>query len=72
METYKGMITYISVKRGFGFICLDGSEETVFFHAGGCVSPPDFTEYREGQTVEFIITDDKKGRSKRAIGLVIR
>lgn len=72
METYKGTITYIARNRGFGFIRLDDSEETVFFHAGACVSPPDFTEYREGHTVEFCLIDDRQNRSKRAIGLVIR
>jgi cold shock CspA family protein len=72
METYTGTITYISRSKGFGFIRLDDSEETVFFHAGGCVSPPDFAEYREGHTVEFCLIDDKHGRSRRAIGVVIR
>lgn len=72
METNCGTVTYISRSKGFGFIKLDDSEETVFFHAGACVSPPDFEEYREGHTVEFCLIDDRQGRSQRAIGLVIR
>jgi cold shock CspA family protein len=72
METFTGTILYISRKRGFGFIRLDDSEETVFFHAGACVAPPDFADYREGHTVEFCLIDDRQGRSQRAIGLVIR
>jgi len=72
METYTGTITYISRSKGFGFIRLDDSEETVFFHAGGCVCPASFDEYREGHVVEFLLTNDRRGRGKRAIGLVIR
>ena len=72
MGTYTGTITYISRSRGFGFIRLDDSEETVFFHAGACVAPPDFADYREGHTVEFCLIDDRQGRNKRAIGLVVR
>ncbi len=73
METYSGIIQYISRQRGFGFIKLETGEE-VFFNAAGCVSPPDFAEYREGHTIEFFLTDDKhkRGSGKRAIGLVIR
>jgi len=72
METYRGTIIYIARKRGFGFIRLDDSEETVFFHAGGCVCPASFDDYREGHVVEFLLTNDRRGRGKRAIGLVIR
>lgn len=72
METNRGTITYISRKKGFGFIQLDDSEETVFFHADGCVAPPDFAEYKEGHICEFCLINDRQGRGKRAIGLVIR
>jgi len=72
METKSGIIISLVRKKGFGFIKLDDSEETVFFHAGACVSPPDFEEYREGHTVEFCLIDDRQGRSQRAICLVIR
>ena len=73
MGTNTGTILYISRKRGFGFIRLETGEE-VFFNAAGCVSPPDFADYREGHTVEFFLVDDKhkRGSGKRAIGLVIR
>lgn len=72
METFSGTVIYISRSRGFGFIRLDDSEETVFFHAGACVAPPDFADYREGHTVEFCLIDDRQGRSQRALGVVIR
>ncbi|NLZ80395.1 MAG: cold shock domain-containing protein [Clostridiales bacterium] len=67
MKTKKGIIVTIQALRGFGFIRGE-DEQKIFFHASGVINP-EFEELKEGNRVEYLEEDSKKG--KRAIGIVV-
>lgn len=70
METKTGIITFIAVKRNYGFIQCDDGPERLFFHGSACISPDNLSEFREGMPVEFMIHSDEKFGTK-AIGVVV-
>lgn len=69
LETKKGIITGINLKRYFGFIRDENGDE-LFFHGTGVVSPTDFTKLKAGLNVEFLDIKDALGR-RRAIRVVV-
>jgi CspA family cold shock protein len=56
----EGIIEKVFVEKGFGFIKADGHEKGIFFHASS-VEGIDFEQLREGDNVEFELTETPKG-----------
>ena len=51
-----GTVKFFNDAKGFGFITEEGSNKEHFVHISGLVY-----EIREGDTVEFDLTEGKKG-----------
>ena len=58
-ERSQGTVKWFDSKKGYGFIHLDDGND-VFAHYSEIVSDG-FRSLKEGQKVEFEITDGKKG-----------
>ena len=52
----KGTVKFFNESRGFGFIAEEGSDQEHFVHKSGLID-----QIREGDTVEFELTEGKKG-----------
>ena len=52
----KGTVKFFNDAKGFGFITEEGSDKEHFVHISGLVD-----EIREGDQVEFELTQGKKG-----------
>jgi len=52
----KGTVKFFNDAKGFGFITEEGSDKDHFVHISGLID-----EIREGDTVEFDLTEGKKG-----------
>jgi CspA family cold shock protein len=52
----KGTVKFFNDAKGFGFITEEGSNQEHFVHISGLID-----EIREGDTVEFELTEGKKG-----------
>lgn len=52
----KGTVKFFNDAKGFGFITEEGSNKEHFVHISGLVD-----EIREGDDVEFDLTEGKKG-----------
>jgi len=52
----KGTVKFFNDAKGFGFISEEGSNEEHFVHISGLID-----EIREGDVVEFELTEGKKG-----------
>ncbi len=70
METQRGTIIARLWNRGYGFIRAEDGKD-IYFNEAACIMPADFRDLREGHEVEFVVTEDRKGRP-RAIGVVVR
>ena len=57
----QGKITKLVSDRGFGFI--SGEREEVFFHHSS-VADAGFDNLKEGQTVDFELETENRGRGK--------
>ena len=52
----KGTVKFFNESKGFGFIKEDDSTKEYFVHVSGLID-----EIREGDSVEFELTEGKKG-----------
>ncbi len=52
----KGTVKFFNESKGFGFINEEGTEKEHFVHVSGLID-----EIREGDTVEFELTEGRKG-----------
>ena len=52
----KGTVKFFNESKGFGFIIDDESKQEYFVHVTGIID-----EIREGDEVEFELTEGKKG-----------
>jgi len=52
----KGTVKFFNETKGFGFIIEEGSKQDYFVHVTGLID-----EIREGDDVEFELTEGKKG-----------
>ena len=52
----KGTVKFFNDTKGFGFITEEGSDKEHFVHISGLID-----EIREGDEVEFELTEGKKG-----------
>ena len=55
----KGTIARI-MDKGYGFIKVDGEEKDLFFHSNE-LQGVDFDSLKEGDAVEFEVTEGQKG-----------
>ncbi len=71
LETKKGWISGINLRRYFGFI-VDESGENHFFHGSGVICP-DFEQLKAGMPVEFFVVQVMQGEQQRskAIGVSV-
>jgi CspA family cold shock protein len=51
-----GTVKFFNDAKGFGFITEEGSDKDHFVHISGLID-----EIREGDTVEYDLTEGKKG-----------
>lgn len=56
----QGTIKRIMSDRGYGFILAPDQEDDIFFHQSN-VADNKFTQLREGQKVEFEMSEGRKG-----------
>lgn len=61
----KGTVKFFNDSKGFGFIKEDETEKEHFVHISGLVD-----EIREGDSVEFELTEGKKGLNAIDVKLV--
>lgn len=52
----KGTVKFFNESKGYGFITEDGNNKEHFVHVSGLID-----EVREGDVVEFELTEGKKG-----------
>ena len=52
----KGKVKWFIETKGFGFITEDGTNQEFFVHVSGLID-----EIREGDAVEFEVTEGRKG-----------
>ena len=58
----KGTVKFFNESKGFGFIIEDDSNKEYFVHVSGLVD-----DIREGDSVEFEITEGKKGPNATSV-----
>ena len=61
----KGTVKFFNDAKGFGFIKEDETEKEHFVHISGLVD-----EIREGDSVEFELTEGKKGLNAIDVKLI--
>jgi len=62
----KGTVKWFSDQKGYGFITPEGGKKDVFVHYSA-VQNEGFKSLREGDTVEFEITDGPKGEQAQNV-----
>lgn len=57
---HKGTVKWFNVKKGYGFIIDDETNNEIFVHFSA-VSMEGFKELKDGECVEFEVIDGDKG-----------
>ena len=60
-----GTLKFYNSAKGYGFIAPDDGSKDVFVHASA-LEQSGIDSLNEGDTVTFVLEDDKKGRGKQA------
>lgn len=66
MEREKGTVKWFNDAKGYGFIAPDSGSEEVFVHFSA-IGGDGFKTLKEGEPVEFEITDGPKGKQAQNI-----
>jgi len=61
----KGTVKFFNESKGFGFIVEEGTNKEYFVHVSGLID-----EIREGNDVEFELTEGRKGLNAVNVKLV--
>lgn len=61
----KGTVKFFNESKGFGFIVEDGTNTEHFVHVSGLID-----DIREGDAVEFELTEGRKGLNAVDVALV--
>ena len=57
-----GLVKWFNTRKGYGFISREDGGRDVFVHYSSIVVPDDsFRDLREGQRVEFILSESERG-----------
>ncbi len=57
-----GLVKWFNTRKGYGFISRDDGGRDVFVHYSSIVVSDDsFRDLREGQRVEFILSESERG-----------
>lgn len=62
----RGTVKWFSDQKGYGFITPEGGKKDVFVHYSA-VQGDGFKSLREGDTVEFEVTDGPKGEQAKNV-----
>jgi CspA family cold shock protein len=65
----QGKIARLVADRGFGFINRDGEEKDLFFHSSE-LQGVDFKDLREGDAVQFEVSESPKGPNATKVSKV--
>ncbi|MBI1804456.1 MAG: cold shock domain-containing protein [Ignavibacteriae bacterium] len=65
-----GKVKWFDGKRGYGFIIPEDETVEVFVHFSSIKSETDFKTLEEGMTVQFDITEGKKGPQAQNVVVV--
>jgi len=66
MEREKGTVKWFNDAKGYGFIAPDSGSEEVFVHFSS-IGGNGFKTLKEGEPVEFEITDGPKGKQAQNV-----
>ena len=64
----KGTVKFFNLQKGFGFITPENGGKDIFVHANGLKCDPH--SMKEGQRVEFIEGQGKKGPEAKDVNLI--
>jgi len=67
-EKVSGIVKWFDAKKGFGFISREG-EEDVFVHYSA-IQSDGYRKLEDGQPVEFILTEGRKGLEASELTLI--
>lgn len=65
-NTITGVVKWFNNTKGFGFIKVDGMEQDVFVHYSA-IQGDGYRSLEEGERVEFVISQGKKGQEAREV-----
>ena len=68
-ERELGVVKWFKSEKGYGFIARDNGEKDVFVHFSS-INSEGFKSLREGQRVEFEVTQGDKGPQAQAVQVV--
>ena len=68
-ERVRGTVKWFNGEKGYGFISLASGGSDLFVHYSE-IQSKGFRSLNEGDTVEFEITDGKKGKQASAVKVI--